>query len=220
MNEKSFLEAMQKMRDSSKQRKFTQSIELMINFRGLDVKKSENQVNVKLQMPFATGKGSGKVLVFAKDKTFIEQIKGKVERVISESEIQGLGKKDVVDIADSFDVLLAEGPVMLTVGKFLGQQLAPKGKMPKPIQPDPNQIDFYVKEASTVTRVGNKKKGKPMPVVQAVIGNEKMSNEELAANANAVLKSVVDSLPGKNQNLKSVYIKETMGPSIKVGENQ
>ena len=60
-------------------------------------------------------------------------MKDKFDRVIEESEIEKLGKKEIALIATDFDVLLAEGPVMIAVGKFLGQQLAPKGKMPKPV---------------------------------------------------------------------------------------
>lgn len=219
MEKKSFLDALQAMRDSSKQRKFTQSIEMMVNFKGLDFKKAENQVDLKVTLPFATGRERGKVLVFARDKAFIEQIKEKVDKVIAESEIQGLKKKDIAEITDNYDVLLAEGPVMLTVGKYLGQQLAPKGKMPKPISPNSAVIESSLKEMSAVTRVTNKK-GKPMPVIQLVIGSEKMENEQLAENAKTVLDAVVNALPGKRQNLKSVFIKETMGPAIKIGEKK
>ena len=219
MEKKSFLDALQAMSDSSKQRKFTQSIEIMVNFKGLDFKKAENQVDLKVTLPFATGRERGKVLVFARDKAFIEQIKEKVDKVIAESEIQGLKKKDIAEITDNYDVLLAEGPVMLTVGKYLGQQLAPKGKMPKPISPNSAVIESSLKEMSAVTRVTNKK-GKPMPVIQLVIGSEKMENEQLAENAKTVLDAVVNALPGKRQNLKSVFIKETMGPAIKIGEKK
>jgi len=219
MEKKAFLAALQRMRDESRQRKFTQSIELMVNFKGLDFKKPDNQIDIRVTMPFATGKGRGKVLVFAKDKSFMEQIKDKVDKVIAEPEIQGLNKKQIAEITEAYDVLLAEGPVMLTVGKFLGQQLAPKGKMPKPIAPNSAVIESSLKEMSSVTRVTNRK-GKPVPVIQLVIGSEKMENEQLAGNAKAVVDAVVNALPGKTQNLKSVFIKETMGPAIKVGDGK
>lgn len=219
MNKNDFSVALQKMRDSSKQRKFTQSIELMINLKGLDFKKPENQLDLKVAMPFATGRERGKVLVFAKSKGFAEEIKGKADKVVMESDIQGLTKKDVSQIIEEFDVLLAEGPVMLTVGKFLGQQLAPKNKMPRPIQPNVSQIESALSEMSSVTRVTNKK-GKPMPVLQVVIGNEKMQDAQLSANAFAVFDAVLNAVPGKTQSIKSVFLKETMGPAIKVGEKE
>jgi large subunit ribosomal protein L1 len=207
------------MRDSSKQRKFVQSIELMINFKGLDFKKSENQLDLKVAMPFATGRSRGKVLVFAKSKNFADEIKGKADKIIMESDIQGLTKKDVSQIIEEFDVLLAEGQVMLTVGKFLGQQLAPKNKMPKPIQPNVSQLESALAEMSSVTKVTNKK-GKAMPVIQVVIGSEKMQNEQLSANAFAVFDAVLNAVPGKTQSIKSVFLKETMGPAIKAGEKE
>jgi len=216
MNEKEVLSALQRMRDSSKQRKFVQSVELMINFRNLDFKKAENQVDVRVNLPHGTGKAEGKVLLFAKDKNFISEAKDKVGKIIEESQISSLGKKEVQEIIDEFDVLFAEGPVMLTVAKFLGQQLAPKGKMPKPVQPSISSLEASAKKAATATRVTNKK-GKFMPVVQVVVGKEDMSDKELAENIIAVYEAVLNVLPGKKQNIKNVCIKETMGPIVKIG---
>jgi len=62
LDKNDFLTALQKMRETSKQRKFTQSIELMVNLTGLDFKKPENQLDLKVTLPFATGKSRGKVL--------------------------------------------------------------------------------------------------------------------------------------------------------------
>ena len=67
MNENDFIEAFKEMRSASKQRKFTQSIELMVNFRGIDFKKAENQIDAKVNMPNATGRSTGKTLLFAKE---------------------------------------------------------------------------------------------------------------------------------------------------------
>jgi len=218
MQQKDILNALKAMREQSKQRRFVQSIELIINFKGLDTKKPSNQVDVKISLPHATGKkATGKSLLFAKDKTFIEKVKTSFDKVIEESQIAKLGKKEIGQIATEYDTLLAEGPVMITVGKFLGQQLAPKGKMPKPVKPNPAMVEQMLKQAGTVTRVTNKK-GKFMPLVQTVIGNEKMTDEQLSENGLTVVEAVVKELPRKQQNLKSVFIKESMGPPIKLGK--
>ncbi|MFA4855610.1 MAG: hypothetical protein WC634_03435 [archaeon] len=216
MQKKDIALALKAMREQTKQRKFTQSVELMVNFKDLDTKKATNQVDVKISLPFATGKkGGGKSLLFARDKAFIEAVKGSFDRIIEESEIPNFNKKDIALIVAEFDSILAEGPVMLAVGKYLGQQLAPKGKMPKPIQPNAEMAEQTLKQMGSVTRVTNKK-GKFMPLVQAVIGNEKMPDEQLVENAMAIVDAVTKELPRKHQNIKSVYVKESMGPCIKV----
>ena len=217
MNEKEFAVAFKEMRENTKQRKFTQSVELMINFRGLDFKKAQNQVDVKVVLPHATGKTSGKTLLFAKDKHFIDQMKDKVDKIILESEIASMKKKDAAQIALEFDALIAEGPVMIAVGKYLGQDLATKGKMPKPVQPDVNAAMQVLKQMSSATRVTNKK-GKFMPVVQVLVGNESMDDKQLSENSVAVYNTVLKALPGKANSIKSVIVKETMGPAIKVGK--
>ncbi len=217
MQKKDIMQALKTMREKSKERKFTQSIELIINFKDLDTKKPINQVDVKVTMPNPTGKkGSGKTLLFAKTKDFIESVKGQFDRIIEEPEIAKLKKKNIALIATEFDILLAEGQVMIAVGKYLGQQLAPKGKMPKPVQPNKAIVEQTLKTMGNVTRVTNKK-GKFMPLVQTVIGNEKMDDEQLAQNAIAISDAVTKELPRKHQNIKSIYVKESMSPCVKLG---
>ncbi len=104
---------------------------------------------------------------------------------------------------------------MIPVGRHLGQQLAPKGKMPKPIKPNKAMVEQILKQAGSVTRVTNKK-GKFMPLVQSVIGNEKMQDEQLSENALAISDAVTKELPRKQQNIKSIFVKESMGPPIKL----
>lgn len=216
MDEKIVLEALQRMRDSSKQRKFKQAVECGINFKGIDFSKSENRIDVSVPMPHGTGKGETRVLVFAKDKEFISNLKAKSQKFIEESEIQKISKKDAAKLAEDYDLLLAEGPVMITVGKFLGPQLAPKGKMPKPIQPSISAIEAAAKQVKGALRISNKK-GKFMPVVQARIGNEEMKNSELAENVLAIYNAILNTLPSKEQSIKSVFVKLSMGPAIKIG---
>jgi large subunit ribosomal protein L1 len=219
MRKQEAIDALKKIRETSPKRKFTQSVELMINFTGLDMKKPQNQVYVKVDLPFSTGKGSGKVLVFAKSDEFVEGLKNKVDKIIEEKDLEALSK-DKAKIAEimAYDAIFSEGPVMLSVARFLGQQLAPKGKMPKPIM---NLLSFdeVLSRAKTQVTVTNKK-GKFMPVVQAVVGRETMKDEEIAANMVSIYDIVMNSLPQKKQNIKNAYVKLSMGPTVKVGEQQ
>lgn len=211
--------ALKKLHEVSTKRKFTQSVELMINFTGLDMKKPANQVNVKVVLPVPTGKGSGKVAVFAKTDELADSVKEKVDLVIMDKEIEAYAK-DKVKMGElmGFDALFAEGPSMLTVAKFLGQQLAPKGKMPKPIISAATFEEALAKARTQIT-VSNKK-GRFMPVVHSVIGREGMKDEDMAENMIAVYDAVMNSLPQKKQNIKNAYIKMTMSAPIKIGDTE
>ena len=215
MERKNFLTALQKMRDSNKERKFKQSVELAINFKGLDFKKAENRIDVAVSLPYSTGKSASKICVFARDKNFASMIKDKVAKVITEEEIARLDKKEASRLAEEFDGFLAEGPVMLAVGKYLGQVLAPKGKMPRPVQPDVSALESALKSLKSGVKVTNKK-GRFMPVVQVLIGKEDSKDEELAENALTVYQAVVAKLPESEANVKSVFVKTTMGHAIKI----
>ncbi|MFA6268502.1 MAG: hypothetical protein WCW13_05180 [archaeon] len=219
MRQDEAINALKKLHEITVKRKFTQSLEMMVNFTGLDMKKPTNQVNVKVVLPVPTGKGSGKVAVFAKSDELIDSIKGKVDRVIDDKEIEALAK-DRAKVGEllTFDALFAEGPCMLTVARFLGQQLAPKGKMPKPIL-SVSSFDEALAKAKTQITVSNKK-GKFMPVVHCVVGREGMKDEDIAENMIAVYDAVLNSLPQKKQNIKNVYIKMTMSAPVKIGDVQ
>jgi large subunit ribosomal protein L1 len=213
------LAALKKMREISKKRNFMQSIEMMINFTGLDMKKPQNQVNVKVILPNSTGKGSGKIAVFAKNDDFIEGIKGRVDFLVKEKEIEALSKnKQKMAELINYDSIFAEGPVMLTVAKFLGQQLAPKGKMPKAVM-NVNNFEETLAKAKTQVTISNKK-GKFMPVVHSVVGKENMVDAQIMENMMVVYEGVMNSLPQKKQNIKNVYIKLSMGTPIKIGDVQ
>ncbi len=219
MIEKDALRALQKIRENSKKRNFVQSIEMMINFTGLDMKKPQNQVNVKAELPFSTGKGSGKICVFVKTPEFEKQLKGRVDLLILDKDIEAFSKnKQKVAELINYDALFAEGAAMLTVAKFLGQQLAPKGKMPKPIM-NINSFDDMLSKARTQVTISNKK-GKFMPVVHTVVGKESMKDEEISANMIAIYDVVLESLPQKKQNIKNIYVKLSMGAPAKVGEKE
>ena len=134
-----------------------------------------------------------------------------------DADIPNLKKKDVDLLLKDYNVFLAEGPSILSVGKYLGQQLAPKGRMPKPITASVANLEQSLRSASTFTKVTNKK-GKFMPLIQVMLGKENFKDETLADNFMEIYNSVLNALPGREANLKSVLVKFTMGLPIKVGQ--
>jgi large subunit ribosomal protein L1 len=215
---KDFLEAIAKAREASKKRNFSQSVDLTINFRGIDFKKGTNQIDLTINLPHSTGKTSGvKTLVFASDKSFASQLEGKASKVILEKDIPSLKKKEVEALMKDYGLFLAQGPSMLVVAKNLGQQLAPKGKMPKAIPNNINAFDEMVAKLATSVRVTTKK-GKFMPLVHALIGKESMTDDQLAENALEIYTAVFEAINKSPQNLKSVQVKLTMGPVVKLGQ--
>ncbi|MFH1587366.1 MAG: hypothetical protein ABID38_05900 [Candidatus Diapherotrites archaeon] len=218
MEKKKLLVALQRMRDESKQRKFPQSVDFTINFRGIDFKKAENRIDVDVTMPHNVGKDSNaKVAIFVRDKQFAHQLKGKAEKIIMEDDIPNMKKKDVEELVRDYAGLLAEGSAILTVGKYLGQQLAPKGKMPKPITTSVAAFESAVSKMSTSVKITNKK-GRFMPLIHILVGKESNSDEELSENIMTVYNAVEAGLPSRKHNVKSTIVKLTMGPPIKVGE--
>ncbi len=203
------------MRDASKKRKFEQSIELVINTTGIDFKKAENRIDLAVELPHATSKQSAvKPLVFVRDKDFASQLKDRA-KAIDEADIPKIKKKELAELMENYNAFFAEAPVMVAVGKHLGQELAPKGRMPRPIEPRMASFESALKNVRTGMRVSNNK-GKYMPVVHAPIGKEKFTNDQLADNALAVYNAVAGALSQKEQNIKSAYVKLTMGPAIGV----
>ena len=214
MKKEEALKALKELDSKGKKRNFSQSIELIINFHGLDPKKPNQQVDLKLELPYSTGRGEGKALLFAKTKSFADAVKGDFARVIMEEEIPKLKKKDISEIL-SYDVLLAEGPVMVPVGKHLGQELAPKGKMPKPVEPIAENAKRELEKMKTSIRVTNRR-GKGVPLVQVLVGKEEMKPEETAENIVKVYGEVEKALPKQKQNIKSVFVKKTMSPVVRI----
>ncbi len=214
MKKETVLRALTELDSKAKKRKFEQSVELIINLSGMDPRKPGQQVDLKVELPHSTGKGEGKALLFAQSKPFIDAVKDDFSRVILEEEIPKLKKKDIAEIL-SYDVLLAEGPVMIPLTKYLGQELAPKGKLPKPVQPEPEKVRAELKKMKTRVRVTNRR-GKGVPLIQVLVGKESMKPEELAENIIRVYSEVEKALPKQKQNIKSVFVKKTMSPVVRL----
>ncbi len=194
-------------------RKFTQTVDLGINFRNIDFNKQENRLNLEVALPKGKGREQ-KVVVFADGQLALDAKNANVDLIISGDEIPGLAA-DQARLRSLLDhEFLAAPNLMTVVGKHLGQYLGTRGRLPKPLMG--GSVKDLVERAKKTVRV--RSKGKFLPVVHVAVGTETMAPEDIADNVEAV----VDKVKAKvgEQCIKSVYVKLTMGRPIYLGAKQ
>jgi len=209
MDKKTISAALEKALEAKGKRKFTQSMEMMVNFRGIDFTKAENRLNLDILLPKGKGKDQ-KVIVFADAQMALDAKNAGATEVIDGAGITKLAadKGRLAILAKSCE-FIAQPSLMIQVGKSLGQVLGARGRLPRPVVGN-------VKDAITAakSRVRMVSKGKYLPVAQCLIGSEAMPVSDLAENFGAVYDKV--QAKATEPNIKSIYVKLSMGAPIKV----
>jgi large subunit ribosomal protein L1 len=190
--------------------KFEQSFDLAVNFRKkeLDVTKPENRFNQELILPNSLIPVP-KVCAFG-DGEFAEAATAAgAERVVSKDDIPRLGeeKKERKNLAKSFDFFIAATDAMPLIGRYLGQALGSRGKMPRPFPPQ-TDLNPIVNQYHRTVRI----RMRNTPTFHVKVGHVKMSDREIADNILAVL-NLVES-KGFSERLSNVVLKTTMGPAV------
>ncbi|MCX6776000.1 MAG: 50S ribosomal protein L1 [Candidatus Micrarchaeota archaeon] len=210
MDREKILDALKKALEDKGKRKFTQSVELAINFRDIDFNKQENRLNLEIVLPRGKGREQ-KVAVFADGQLAMDAKKLGVD-VIGSDELPKLAA-DKAKLGSMLDFeFLAQPNLMAVVAKHLGQVLGTRGKLPKPLLG--TKLGEAIERAKKVVKI--KSKGKYLPVAHCLVGTENMGLEELAENIEAVLDAV--KAKAGEQRIKSIYLKLTMGKPQKIGE--
>ncbi len=206
------LEAVKKAKEAAGKRNFVQSIDLMLSFKNLDLNKPENRITAEVPLPHGTGK-SQKVLMFAEGELASKAKEAGADLVMGRKEIEALAgdRKKAKEIVEAHDAFLAQADMMPFIGKQLGPVLGPRGKMPKPIpsSADPRPL---VERSRGIARINVR----TQPVVNMLVGREDMSYDQLADNVEAILKATESRLPRGLRQLKSAYLKATMGKPVGV----
>ncbi|MCL5419312.1 MAG: 50S ribosomal protein L1 [Candidatus Marsarchaeota archaeon] len=185
-------------------RKFKQSVELAINFKNIDLAKQDNRLNLEVLLP--NGKGRvRKIGIFAGDKNMIAEAERNGIEIIRDTEIQSTAADSQRMTALLQYELVAQPNLMPVIAKSMGQFLGPRNKMPKPLLGNVN-MEGIVSDLNR--RIVIRSKGKNLPTVHCIVGNEDMEPEKIYGNIQEVL-GAVNKRIGPN-HIKSVYVKLTM----------
>ena len=211
VNATQLVEVIKKAKESDKTRKFQQSIEMILVFKDIDVKKGF-AISETIQLPKKMSK-SASVCIIATGDLGIKAKNAKADRVMNEAELVQLGKnkRESRKVINKYDFFLADTKLMPTVGKVLGQLLGPRGKMPTPI-PFNAPVESLLERFRT--SVGVKVKGSLS--LSCKIGEESMDDADLAANANTIAAAIEKKLPNGDKNIRKIMIKTTMGKAVKL----
>ncbi|MFH0949043.1 MAG: 50S ribosomal protein L1 [Candidatus Aenigmatarchaeota archaeon] len=185
----------------SKKRGFTQSIDMILNLKNIDLRKTENRISKEIVLPHGTGKD-----------VKVGIISDTVQGGIKKADIESIDKKGISRLAKQYDFFICEAPLMMLVGKMLGKMLGPQGKMPSPIPPNVKNISAIIETKKKAVRV----RLKDTPTMHLPVGKETMNNEQIEENIKSALSEIEKFLPkGKNQ-IRSIYLKLTMSKPVRI----
>ena len=210
MAQRDILKAVKKALERPIKRNFTESIDLAINLRNIDMSHTQNRIDEEIILPNGLGKPV-RVAVFASGELAVNAEKAGADLVIPPEQIDVLGenKKRAKTLANEHDFFIAEASLMPSIGKNLGTVLGPRGNMPSPIPPGADISKPIERLRKTV-----KLRSKDKITFHTVVGCETMPPEEIAANIEVIIKRLETKV--EKHKIHSIYVKTTMGPSIRV----
>ncbi len=198
-------EALNELRKLEK-KKFDQSIDLVINLKGIDIKKDNIAAIISIPHKIKDKKICG----------FLTKKSELVNTITQPEFIKYRDKKPLKELVKSYDFFIASAPLMPSVATAFGKALGPTGKMPSP------QLGVLMKDDESAIQQLIEKINKSIKVrvreasVKVSIGKESMSDSQILENAESFYAGVVNALPTKKENVRSVMLKLTMSKPIKV----
>jgi len=209
--DENIINGIKKAIEDSPDRNFNESLELAINLRDIDLSNPDNRVDEEIVLPSGRGKtikvgvfGSGELALKARDSA---------DTIIEPEEIDEIAedKRQARKLAEEHQFFLAEPPLMPVIGRELGAILGPKGKMPSPVTPNMDIKDTIDSLKNTVHV-----RSRDRMTFHAPIGTKNMDVEDLINNADTIIRRIISNLERREMNIKSIYVKTTMGPAVRI----
>ena len=215
MDTPSIIKALHVANEQSKKRNFSQTIDLIITLKGLNLKKPDEQVELFITLPHETGKKRSVCALVGPELE--EKAKEVCDEVITQAHFAEYKEKKLVKkLAKKHDFFIAQADIMPKVAATFGRALGPRGKMPNPkagcILPPKAPVQPIYQRLQKLAPVIVKKQ----LAVQLPVGKEGMDEQQVAENIKTIYDQLIHHLPGEKNNLRSVYVKYTMGKPVKI----
>ena len=190
----------------NKERKFDQTVDLIINLQKFDVKK--DSVNIFINVPHKI-----------KDKKivgFLETKNPNLETITQEEFKKYSDKKILKKLVKKFDFFVASASLMPKVATTFGRALGPAGKMPSPQLGILTEInDKTIEEIKNKINNSIKIRSKE-PSIKIPVGKQSMKDKEIIENVETIYNAILKALPKNLENIKNLELKFTMTKPIKI----
>lgn len=190
----------------SPERKFNQSVDLIINLQKFDPKKE--QVNLFVSVPHKI-----------KDKKicgFLEIPNNNIDTIVKSDFKKYSDKKEIKKLVNSYDFFIAQASLMPTIATTFGRALGPAGKMPSPQLGILMNVDDKA-IAELKNRINNSVKIRTKePSIKICIGKQSMKDEDLIENIVTVYNAVLKALVKGKDSIKNLEVKFTMTKPQKI----
>merc|ERR1712190_253164 len=184
----------------TKKRKFMETIDLQIGLKNYDPSKDKRfSGTVKLRH---VPRPKFSVCMFG-DQQHCDEAKAKGIPFMSAEDLKKLNKK----LAKKYDAFLASESLIKQIPRLLGPGLNKAGKFPTMLT---HQDDMLGKVNDIKATI--KFQMKKVLCLNVAVGNVGMSDDQLVQNLNLAINFLVSLLKKHWQNVRSLYIKSTMGP--------
>lgn len=201
-----FKQALEEIRSSTKERKFDQTVDFIINLQKYELKKTP--INLFVSIPHKSK--NKKIAGFFETKSeFVD--------TITEADFKKYSdKKKLKNLVKKYDFFIAQAKLMPKVATVFGRVLGPAGKMPSPqmgilLNADEKSISEVKEKVNTGVKIRAKESS-----IKLAIGKQSMSDEELIENINSIYNEVLKALPRDKENIKNLEIKFTMSKPVKI----
>lgn len=188
--------------------KFDETIEAHVRL-GVDPRHADQQVRGTVVLPHGTGKDV-RVLVITK---------GDKEKIAIDAGADYVGAEDYLAKIEGgwldFDVMIATPDMMAMVGRF-GKLLGPRGLMPNP---KTGTVTMDVEKAVREVKAGKiEYRLDKTAIIHVPLGKVSFEQEKINENFKIFIEAVLKAKPAaaKGTYIKSLVVKSTMGPGIKM----
>lgn len=206
-----------------KVRKFDESIDFIINLKDLNLNDPKQRIDKEIILPNnIVSTERPKVCVIATDEILLEARNLGLDALDQDDliKLNNEEKKYKKKFVKKYEYFIVEDKMMPNVARYLARFLGPLGKMPKPfpngygIVSTPDDLRTAIDRYLKVIRIQLKKQ----PSIQVKIGKKSMQKEKILENMKAVVDYIAEQMPHKYNNIKSIYLKTTMGQPVKIDE--
>lgn len=191
---------------ASKERKFDQTVDLIVNLQKFDIKKSN--VNIFVNVPHKI-----------RDKRiagFLEVKNKNLDTITPDEFKKYTGKAQLKSLVNNHDFFIAQASLMPSVATSFGRTLGPSGKMPSPqlgiiLNADEKTLNELKTKINTSVKIKIKE-----PSIKIPIGKQSMKDEDIIENILTVYNALLKTLPRNKENIKNIEIKFTMTKPSKI----